>query len=303
MFHRRGLEAQSFHQELLILFIECCRRHGLGPGYQLAHDPVMPGAMGEDHEFVLRVKPHQSAAAPSASTKAIPPSLYDENALDEVRAELRIMEASVILNRDEREMVHKGPGKKPLTCRRWCALSLNAVDPHPLYAAARRFPLKDKTAQVRPFQFPHLTACPAEHTLCMILLAARGDELGGMGITYQAEGLPGDAEPAPHLRADGVVPGKPPQLIGEPWIQFVPAVPADLLPEQTGADSQTDDRVRHPLAIYRRRCDALPSALTRLRTPPALRMAISRGRRRWVRTMACPLVSSRSSISPIKSFH
>src|SRR4030042_5342808 len=107
-----------------------------------------------------------------------------------------------------------------------------------------------------------------------------------MEIVHQAEGLPGDAEAAPYLRTDRAVPDKPPQLFGEPWIPLVAAVPADLLPKQAGADSPTDDRRRHLLAIYRCRCDATPSALTRLRTPPARRMAISRGRRRWGRGRA-----------------
>jgi hypothetical protein len=71
----------------------------------------------------------------------------------------------------------------------------------------------------------------------MVLLGARGDEPRGLWIAHQAEGFPGDAEPAPHLRTDRVVPDEPPQLIGEPWIQLVPAVPTDLLSEQAGADS------------------------------------------------------------------
>ncbi len=213
------------------------------------------------------------------------------------------MEASVILYRDEREMVHKDSSEKPLTCGRRSALSLNAEDPHPLYAAARRFAFKDKAAQVLSFQLPHPPACPLEHTPCMILFGAHGDEPGGRKITHQIEGLPRDAEAAPHLRTDRAVLDKPPQLIGDPWIPLVAAVPADLLPKQAGADSQTDDRRRHLLAIYRRRCDATPSALTRLRTPPALRMAISRGRRRLVRTMTAFLVSSWSRISPVKSPH
>jgi hypothetical protein len=70
----------------------------------------------------------------------------------------------------------------------------------------------------------------------MILLGARGDKPRDMGITRQAEGLPGDPEPAFHLRTDRVIPDKAPQLIGEKPIQFVPAVPADLLPEQAGAN-------------------------------------------------------------------
>ena len=76
----------------------------------------------------------------------------------------------------------------------------------------------------------------------MILLGARGDEPGGMGITYQAERLPGDAEPTFHFRADRVVLDNPPQLIGKPLIPFVVTVPADLFPQQAGANSQVDCR-------------------------------------------------------------
>jgi len=95
---------------------------------------------------VREVKPHQVAVAPTVLAQAIPPLFYDEDALNKVRAELRSIEAPVILYGDERKMLHKGPGEKPLTCGRRSALPLNAVDPHPLYAAARRFPLKDKAA-------------------------------------------------------------------------------------------------------------------------------------------------------------
>jgi len=56
------------------------------------------------------------------------------------------LEAYIILKWDERKMVHKDPGEKPLTFGRRSALSPNAVDQHPLDAAARGFALKDKAA-------------------------------------------------------------------------------------------------------------------------------------------------------------
>ena len=237
MFRRRGLEAQGLHEEPLILCIEGPYRQCLGPRHQASHDPVMPGAVREDQQLVLGVKPHEVAAAPSVLTQAIPPLFHDKDALNEVRAELRVMEAPVIHNRDEREVFLKHPGEDPLTRGDRCPFVLDAVDRHPLYAAARRSALKDKAAQVLPFQLPHPPARPLERTPCMILLGARGDEPGSLGIAYQAEGLPGDAESAPYLRTDRAVLDKPPRLIGEPLIQLVPAVPADLLPEQAGADS------------------------------------------------------------------
>jgi hypothetical protein len=82
-----------------------------------------------------------------------------------------------------------------------------------------------------------------------ILLGARGDKPRDKGITHEAEWLSRDAEPAFLLRADRAIVNKPPQCIGQKPIQFMPAVPADLLPKQSGADSQADDRVRHLLAF------------------------------------------------------
>jgi hypothetical protein len=106
----------------------------------------MPAAVGEEQQLVLGVKSDEFAAAPPALTQAIPPLFHYQAALDEVRAKLAVLEAYIILKWDERKMVHKDPGEKPLTFGRRSALSPNAVDQHPLDAAARGFALKDKAA-------------------------------------------------------------------------------------------------------------------------------------------------------------
>jgi hypothetical protein len=149
----------------------------------------------------------------------------------------------------------------------------------------------------------------------MILSRERGEEPGGAGITRQAQGLPGATEPAFHFRTDRAVPDAPPQLINEHEIQFVPAVPANLLSEQAGAYPQRDRRLNHLLALINPATKKLPPflypverikrialfennettmsmyrlglveklerylslSLTRLRAPPALRISISRG--------------------------
>jgi hypothetical protein len=67
-------------------------------------------------------------------------------------------------------------------------------------------------------------------------------------IAHQAHGLPGDPEAALYLRADRAIPDEPAELLGEQGVLFVPPVPTDPLPEQTGADPQRYGRLRHLLA-------------------------------------------------------
>ena len=148
------------------------------------------------------------------------------------------MEASFILNRKQREVIHKDPGKEPGT--RGCRHPLLIVDLHPLHTATGRCAFKNKTTQVFPLQFPHPLAHPAEHALRIVLLGARGDKPRGMRIAYQPQGLPGNAETALHLGTDRAILHVLPKRISKKLIEFVPTVPPNSLSEQARADPQFD---------------------------------------------------------------
>jgi len=59
-------------------------------------------------------------------------------------------------------------------------------------------------------------------------------------VADKAEGVARDAEPALHFGADGDILDVLSQGVGEKPVQGVPAVPADILAEQSAADSETD---------------------------------------------------------------
>jgi hypothetical protein len=59
-------------------------------------------------------------------------------------------------------------------------------------------------------------------------------------VADKAEGVARDAETALHFGADGNILNVFPQGAGEKTVQGVPAIPADILAEQSAADSETD---------------------------------------------------------------
>jgi hypothetical protein len=59
-------------------------------------------------------------------------------------------------------------------------------------------------------------------------------------VADKAEGVARDAETALHFGAHGDILDVLPQGVGEKPVQGVPAVPADILAEQSAADSETD---------------------------------------------------------------
>jgi hypothetical protein len=61
-----------------------------------------------------------------------------------------------------------------------------------------------------------------------------------LSVADEAEGVTGRAEPCLHLRTDGNVFHVLAQRVGQEPVQGVPAVPADILAEKSGADSEAD---------------------------------------------------------------
>jgi hypothetical protein len=59
-------------------------------------------------------------------------------------------------------------------------------------------------------------------------------------VADEAEGVARDTETALHLGADGDILDVLPQGVDEEPVQCVPAVPADILAEQSGADSEAN---------------------------------------------------------------
>ncbi len=59
-------------------------------------------------------------------------------------------------------------------------------------------------------------------------------------VSDEAEGIPGGAEACLHLGAHRDIFHVPAQGVGEESVQGVPAVPADILAEKSGADSDAD---------------------------------------------------------------
>jgi len=99
------LEEQGLHKELLIRLIECSDRHASPLGHQPSHAAIVSGAVGEYQQLVLGVELHQDAATTLTYYK-LPPPFHGKDALDEIITKRRIMEPSLILKRQQGEVVY-----------------------------------------------------------------------------------------------------------------------------------------------------------------------------------------------------
>ena len=165
-------------------------------------------------------------------------ALAGEDALDEVFPQDGVVEAALLLDRCEREVLHEDPGKDPHADLRRDALV--AVHLDAFHPARRRVAFKDEAAEVFLLQLLDALACPGLHPLRVVGTGPGDHESRPLRVADEAEGVPRDAEAALHLGAHGDVFHVLSQRVGEKPVQGVPAVPADIVAQQAGADSEAN---------------------------------------------------------------
>jgi hypothetical protein len=104
-----------------------------------------------------------------------------------------------------------------------------------------------------------------------------------MRITHQALGLPGDAEAALRLGANRGISHELPECISEIPVEFVPAVPSNLLSEQARADPQCNSS--HNRVCIR----TLGSLFDQVKDTPCLYKSKLTGTKTVAQDTGCPL--------------
>jgi len=103
-------ETKGLHEELLVPMVEFFLWEFFWLGNEFSHHPVMLGTVREDQHLMFGVKIDQ--VAPTFSVcQDFSPSLEDKDAFDEILTEPGIMQATLIFDWKQWEMVHKNSGK------------------------------------------------------------------------------------------------------------------------------------------------------------------------------------------------
>ena len=111
-FGGRGDEAQRLHEQALVPLAELVEGQ-LGPmGDQGPHLLVVRRAVRVDQELVARVEVDHASHGRTLGHRR-PPAPQREHALDEVLAQHRVVQPSLLLHRQQREAAHEQAGEDP----------------------------------------------------------------------------------------------------------------------------------------------------------------------------------------------
>src|SRR5581483_11567509 len=113
------------------------------------------------------------------------------------------------------------------------------VDADPFHAAARRVLLEDVSRERLARELLDAGGGEPGHRRRVVGPRARRDEPGRVGVAFEPDRLARDPETELDLRADRDPLDERCQRVREEPVALVAAVPADLLPEETGADADT----------------------------------------------------------------
>lgn len=102
-------------------------------------------------------------------------------------------------------------------------------------AAAWRAGLENKPANFFMLQVLYLFTSPAHELLGPVLTGPDGDQTGGHGFANQLHRLPWHGKPGLDLRTNGDPLNVLSKCISQIVVEFMPAVIADSIPEETGA--------------------------------------------------------------------
>ncbi len=200
------------------------------------------------------VKIHQPRGRRAVGEKTFPP-LVDEETLDEVLPQWRIVEAPFLLHRQQREMLGEARGEEAAAvAARHAPVAVDADAEEP---AARRAFFEHVAVEVPGGDLRHLRARPSVHPLGQVVARARLDEPWRIHFALETDRGPRDAETDLHLGAEGKETNVGAEHAGQEAVVLVPAVEAHLLAEQTraDADAQLGARlVRRSLEPLRQRC-------------------------------------------------
>jgi hypothetical protein len=131
--------------------------------------------------------------------------------------------------------VMKAPAKIP-TPFGHSALAVDLDRGHPGAGGAA---LEDETAQLLDGERLQTFFCPGEHPVRVVDAAPDREKTGILRIPDQAHRLPGDGKAVFHLRADGDPVEPAAEGVGDIAVVLMPAVIADVLPEQARADADS----------------------------------------------------------------
>ena len=152
------------------------------------------------------------------------------------------MQAAILFHRQEREVLHEGPGEEadPTLVRHAVAV----IELDPLHAARRRLGLEDETAQLLLLQLRTRFCGPGQHACGDILPRTGEDQVRAIILLDQAQGLPRRRQPHLHLGADRHVIDVFTEGVAQEAVELMAAVITHHFAEQAAADSQAD-LVRH----------------------------------------------------------
>lgn len=168
----------------------------------------------------------------------LPPPPVNEDPLDEVLPEERIVQAAVLLDGEQRKTFHESPGEDPHPLLHGHAgVSVNLHRGHP---GAGGSALEDEAAQILGGERLQPFFRPGEHPVRVVDAGPDRNQTGVLRIPDEAHRLAGDGETVLHLRADGD-PFKPAAKgVGDVTVVLMAAVVTDILPQQAGADADPD---------------------------------------------------------------
>jgi len=206
-------------------------------GDKAAQDGQVPNAVGHDEQFVLPVEPLEIPELRPAGQEKLPAAV-NEDPLDEILPERRILEAAILLHREEGKTGHEGGGEDPDTALdRHAAGNVNLDGGH---AGTGGLALEDEATKRLLLQFLQLFRRPGLHSRRVIDAGADGNQAGRRRIAHEAHGLPGDRQAIFHFRTDGDIGKITSQGFGEVPVPLVAAVITDIPAKQTGADADLD---------------------------------------------------------------
>src|SRR6187399_2939556 len=134
--------------------------------------------MGEQLQLVLRMKPDEITGSPPAAEEPTH-TLIREYPLDEVFAQRRIVEASLVLDWEVRQPLQQRLRKEAPAGPR---LRRSAIHAHARQPATRRVFLEDVTGEIGGHQVAYPTTRVTSHVLGPVSAAGDADQTHALGF-------------------------------------------------------------------------------------------------------------------------
>ena len=193
--------------------------------------------MGHQRQLLLAVEGDEIPDRPLRSEEP-PEPFVGKDALDEVVAQLRIREATLLLDGKVQESFDERCGEQAPS--RWLGRACLTVHEHTVHAARRRVLLQDVAAQVLVAQFVHTPLGVALHRGGVIGVAGGRPETDLSSALLEPDGLARRRHPHLDLRTDRHPLNVMTEDVREPGVAFVTSVETDRRAEQARRHADPD---------------------------------------------------------------